>query len=318
MIHHLCFCLRCVVAVANASLPSSRSCVAVAKQLHTMVGASIKRRTTICGGSLKAKGGGWHVKDLTVVNNIEFIKLSHKDTGFTRFISDRTKIPERVWLQHLRRLRNKAMVGASAPSATESLFGEVTLSRWHKVKLREKYDVAVDDIIEVELPAVVGQASGVVKAAAMQVKMLGVTSFKKDAQVELSAVVLNYVWQACNHCDAQNPEAKKRRRPDVVGGKYKCRWMASRGGFVATRSPDDATKIFRVGDDGDKFRAKEKAIRWADGDSDVESGDESASSSGTPTSSDEKSDEAAVAAAHVAHNVDEAAVATDNGNVGGA
>ena len=61
--------------------------------------------------------------------------------------------------------------------------------------------------------------SGEVKAVAMHVKMLAGASFKKDARVELSEPVLNYVWQACNHCDAQKPEAKNRTLPAVVGEK---------------------------------------------------------------------------------------------------
>ena len=259
----------------NHSLGNSARAVIGSDHYTTMQPVSVGRCVAVSGGLCKQSP--WLIQNIEVVEGLEMVTLHKKDSGFCRFISGNTQgIRNMAFLDELRKLRTQSTVDACSDG---DLFQTAPSNRRAKrAQLAEWKSGESPSKVRITLPAV-----GDLPAKEIHVK----SSFDitTNVSVEIDADVLQHIATCMKASESQG---RTRTRPSDKG----VRWMANRGGWLATRRTNDKNhmKLFRPDcDESDdeiaKDKAKTSAIAWAasedvdgsgsgDDDDDAHDGDE--------------------------------------------
>ena len=203
----------------------------------------IRRRTD--DGSLSAP---WIVQRTQVVDGVEFLTMSKKDSGFCRFVSGCTTMNGYVWLQHLKQKRNDAAAGLAGSERT-SIFGK-RLSHYAKAKLRKRAMAQQrehDAFTVISLPAVEHEGE---YASSIDMQVLKAKSQNEACGVEMTP---DNIHDSRVATLAMGCTPKLVVQHDVVEGvPKKCTWNPKKKALIASRqSPGQKKqyKTFRPADD---------------------------------------------------------------------
>lgn len=225
----------------------------------------VQRRICISGGGLKL-GWPWVVNDTNTVNGIEFVQLSKRDSGFSRFVSGTpTGARAMTWLDTLRAQRTRASLAAATTG--ESLFGDAPPTKAAKKKQRQNASAVrskgeLPATVVLKMPGFTGVDGN--EVGAMDLQVLSDLDLHACASVELKPENLVYVREAMRH-SAQEP-GRLRAPSDDTG----VRWRADRRVWLAKRTDPESgksvTKSFKpevADDEASKEAAGDLAKAWA-------------------------------------------------------
>ena len=234
---------------------------------------TIQRVLMIKGGGCKRDG--WIIGDVEVIDGVDFITLSKKDHGFSRFVSGSVGgIRDMTFLDTFRRLRSEASLAfASGSNPEESLFdaAPVTNRKARKAKRAEVQDLIdkgdANRTVPVELPEIALDDGFLIPGMTVQCKTA--INLQDNVVVALTTEMLTYVRHAMN----KSFEAQSRKR-SASGEAIGVYWKSQKCGWLATRKSEGkiSYKTFRCDkdcNDIEKEEVRERAIRWSNGDDQV-------------------------------------------------
>ena len=219
----------------------------------------------------------WLVTHVETIDGEEFIKLSMKDSGFSRFVSGSCRgCKSMKWLDDLRKQRLLETLKLSVD--TESIFDTQPTTASARVKQKKECELKLKSgslprTVVINMPSV--EYNGHVEPA-RSIKVVSAVDLGTAIQIECSAANLQYVRVAmlASHGD--------RTRTIRERGSGSVRYIEDRNVFLARRTEGGKykTKAFTVKKhSGDENITKDKAQRWAanmdDGDDDEADGDDS-------------------------------------------
>ena len=224
---------------------------------------------TVEGGRLG--GRPWIVHGLEQLEGRDFAPLDKRDTGLARFVlgvSQKNPLKDYTFFDDLRQHRNQATLGMNVPKPATSY-------AWKKAKVTMQVGVQESDVVELQRPAV--EVDGEMMAATV-VRVKRPKNFNERVLIEFDAETLRYIRLAII---AGGKRADARTRPMRIdtGAGPRVRWIQGRAAYLARRE-GGAHKHFKVksidgADDIEERHAvkKARAMKWADGNSDLSGSD---------------------------------------------
>ena len=224
---------------------------------------------TVEGGRLC--GRPWIVHGVEQLEGRDFAPLDKRDTGLSRFVlgvSQKNPLKDYLFFDELRQQRNQLTLELIRPTKTGS-------QAWRKAKMAVQVGVQESEVVELPRPAI--EVNGETMEATV-VRVKRPQSFNERVLVEFDANTLRYVRLAIL---AGGKRADARTRPMRIdtGAGPRVRWIQGRAAYLARRE-GGAHKHFKVksidgADDIEDRHAvkKARAMRWADGISDLSGSD---------------------------------------------
>ena len=216
-----------------------------------------------------SKGKPWNPDFVEIIEGKEFVCLSRSDCGFCRFVrgGGTERLRDCAWLEELKALRTQKSCEAVNGTPQESLFDDAPSMSNYKFKKATKNNDpdGYPSVVRVELPGFSHDGNDL-PSVSCDLKFC--LSKRDNVHIEITADVLQYVRAAVLKSDGES--SRKRARPIVPSDK-KVTWVPTRNAFVAKRMIGDTVKhkTHKPASDNafDVEHAREKASRWADGES---------------------------------------------------
>ena len=259
----VCFPLSvAVLAQASVGGPSQLDA------LPDMAEVSVSMALTVDGGRLG--GRPWIVHGVEQLEGRDFAPLDKRDTGLSRFVlgvSQGNPLKDYLFFDDLRQQRNHLTLELNRPTKQGS-------QAWRKAKVAVQVGVQESEVVELPRPAI--EVNGETMEATI-VRVKRPQSFNERVLVEFDANTLRYVRLAIL---AGGKRADARTRPMRIdtGAGPRVRWIKSREAYLAKR--DGGSHMhFKVASDGaddiERRHAvkKARAMKWADGISDLSGSD---------------------------------------------
>ena len=235
---------------------------------------TIQRVLMIKGGGCKRDG--WVISDRQVIDSVDFITLTRRDPGFSRFVSGVVNgIRDMTFLDTFRRLRTQASLELASPNQPEEVLFEAAASKNRKAQRAKRTEVQelmdkgeANKTVPVELPSIDLEDGTHIPGITVTCKTC--INIQENVTVELSTEMLTYVKHAMEH--SLQPQSRKRSSSCDTVGLY---WRAQKSSYLATRKENDKVhyKTFKCSKDCtdvEKAEIREKAMRWVNGMSDDE------------------------------------------------
>ena len=218
-------------------------------------------RPSIVGGGCAKGCIPWVIRDIEIIDNIDYVKLTRRDSGFCRYVlgrnSGRNGLQDFKYLETLRMLRTSAseraitsddmpldaLAAAGVPSPARS--GQRRLSdMWGKREDRAKARVVGADIkaVEVELEEI--NFEGVV-VGPLSIQMPFSLHYAQNVAVPLRADVLHYIRVAILAAGECGHTSRKQASSDANAPKHS-KWIDQRSAFIAKRPGERAYRTFKL------------------------------------------------------------------------
>ena len=247
----------------------------------------IKRIVTI---DCRDNQAPWLIHNLENIDGREFLKLSHRDVGFCRFIAGKNfkQISTMTFLHELQLKRAQMTLDACSNAAQgQALFDEAvpTVAAQKRARRDAKSRAslgALPPTISMQMPDITMEDGTHVPGVVLRAKSS--LDVRESVMMELDAHMLSYARCAMlnSHSDRVTPD---RRHPGVT-------WRSDRKHWSARRKTDNgrfATKSFKPDGDDELAmnEAADRAAAWADGHDDTIADETSEPLADTPPTLDE-------------------------------
>ena len=235
---------------------------------------TIERVICVQGG--EGKKWPWYVRDVEVIDGVDFVKLSTGDSGFNRFVTGKVRgLRGCPYLQVLKKARADALLPTSITHAA-TLFDEPEVQTRASLK-KQRTDILAHrpPTVRIKLPALTADSGEEVPGIEFAVKTAVCEG--DSLAVELRTDVLEYLQLALKRSANQGSETSA-TLPKSKANNSNVYWRSDRSCFMAKRVEDGTVRYraFKVEDADDQLGRSEaiaSANAWVQ-ETDVGSRDE--------------------------------------------
>ena len=228
------------IYIAVAILGSSRNTL-----WHPMASLVIGKRVVISWGEQPP----WF-PDVETLDGVEFVKLTHRDTGYVRFVGPGA---QGSFLEWAKNRRHTAVMELNKPA--EGLFAAAGSATKQRKLIVSKIAVGdLPDVVEIQAPELKCEDGTIVPG--MMIKCATCVDKAAAVKVELTVEVLQYIRAAAAMSWSTTEPALETSKS--------VKWKAARNSYVASRAVGGKLqyKTFRPTDGGNPAEAFAAAEAW--------------------------------------------------------